>query len=177
MSKWDKVVEANAYEREIDAQIQALKLPLANQLKRLLEAQVKGFANHYVVQDRGQSKLTRDEHGNAILDWGHSMDPAAPPDAIRFRSGATLGFIISLREMADSSRLLSASFNLLLPSKVGLEFLRIHIEGKTPGDSVVKSRSHMHPGFQHVHVPFPVMDPRAILDRIAWEFVPKFRHE
>lgn len=178
MSRWNKDHQARAFEEELTAQLESLLLPNPNHFKRLLEQQIQELRNQRLIVSKQQSiEKISDEHNNVDLNLGHSMDEIAPPSALRFDTGATLGFIVTLRETQQGANLLSASFNLLLPAGVGLQFIRIHLEGKIPSDPISKSRSHIHPGFQNVHVPFPVMDPRTILDRIAFEFVPKFRHK
>ncbi len=179
MSGWNSIERAVEFETGVNAQIDALSLPNPRQYQRLLDLYLQDLVSCRILAGkRSRLRTLRDQFHNFVIDQGHwhGEPNESPVESLHFTDGAKLGFIITLRETPAGARLVEATFNLALPPTAGLKFLSIHIEAETPNDLLRKSRSHCHPGFQSIHLPFPVMEPRAILDRIAFEIVPKFKH-
>ena len=175
MKAWDRVRAAIEFEQVIDRHVENLILPSPNQLRRLLDQYLRDLSDKRLINGKPPAfKTYYDKYRNVILDLGHSNNETSESGMLKFSRGAKLGFIVTLQETSDGSRLLAASFNLLLPPTAGINFVRIHLEADTPADPLQKSRCHLHPGFQQVHVPFPIMEPRATLDRLVFELIPKF---
>ena len=178
MSAWNRLVRATDFEAGVNTQLDSLSLPSPRQYQRLLDLYLQDLVNCRILAGkRSRLRTHSDQFDNFVIDQGHWLgEPEeAPVESLHFTDGAKLGFIITLRETPAGSRLVEATFNLALPPKAGLKFLSIHIEAETSKDPLGKSRSHCHPGFQSIHLPFPIMEPRAILDRIGFEIVLKFR--
>ncbi len=179
MSEWNRLERATDFEAGVNTQLDSLSLPTPNQYTRLLDLYLQDLVScRILVGKRSRLRTHSDQSNNFVIDQGHwhGEPDEAPIESLHFTDGAKLGFIITLRGTPAGSRLVEAAFNLALPATAGLKFFRIHVEAETPNDHLQKSRSHCHPGFQSIHLPFPVMEPRAILDRIAFEIFPKFRH-
>ncbi len=117
-----------------------------------------------------------------VLDTGETQINAGPTvfhqgsaDCIQFRSGAQLAFGISLRVDAGRTKILSYRFHLQLLPSSGLHFVRIDLNPVPDDDDPLqRPRSHIHPGFENVHLPFPVMRPLEVLDRIFHVIEPAF---
>jgi hypothetical protein len=69
----------------------------------------------------------------------------------------------------------SYRFHLHLPPTSGLRFVRIDLNSYKEGhDQLHMPRSHVHPGFEGIHIPFPAMRPLEVLDRIFHVIEPHF---
>ena len=80
-----------------------------------------------------------------------------------------------LRFDGEASSLLAYRFYLRLPPSSGLPFFRIDLNlSKGNYDPLDQPRSHLHPGFENVHLPFPVLEPLAVLDRFVHVIEPYF---
>ena len=114
------------------------------------------------------------ENGDSQINAGPTIFKE-PCESIRFRSGAQLSFGITLRSDGRNARLLSYRFYLSLLPASGLRFVRIDLNApKDDYDPLHVPRCHLHPGFEGIHIPFPVMEPIAVLDRIVHVVEPHF---
>lgn len=155
-----------------------MDLPAPHELKRLIRVYLQDLTN--------RDRTTNGAHliSERTLENGDSQINAGPrtvkqnqqcEDCIQFRSGSQLSFGVTLRSNGKTSSLLAYSFYLKLPPGRGLGFLRIDLNGpKEYYDPLDQPRSHLHPGFENVHLPFPVLEPLAVLDRIVHVIEPHF---
>lgn len=130
-----------------------------------------------------RSYLQRERDAHRIRDGAHQLkrrdldtgETQINVDRVQFASGARLEFGITLRAEAGRTKLLSYKFHLELLPASGLKFLRIDLNfsGRTC-DPLRVPRSHLHPGFENIHLPFPVMRPLEVLDRIFHVIEPRF---
>lgn len=117
------------------------------------------------------------ENGDSQIDAGPTVFREPCNNCIHFRSGADLSFGITLRYDGDATTLVSYRFHLRLPPSSGLRFVRIDLNSsKKDYDALHMPRSHMHPGFEGIHIPFPAMRPLEVLDRIFHVIEPHFSH-
>ena len=96
---------------------------------------------------------------------------------VQFESGAQLSFGITFRENEVTGRteILSYRFHLQLLPASGLRFVRVDLNPLGgANDPLHVPRSHVHPGFERVHIPFPAMRPLEVLDRIFHVIEPAF---
>jgi hypothetical protein len=119
----------------------------------------------------------REENGDTLINAGPTIFREPCSACIQFTSGAQLKFGIALRFDGTKTTLLEYNFHLRLPDSSGLRFVRIDLNAPTGDyDPLHVPRSHMHPGFENIHLPFPVMQPLEILDRIVHVIEPHFTH-
>ncbi len=98
------------------------------------------------------------DNGDMEINAGPTIFPSPCESCIHFTSGAGLCFGITLRSADQGSKILAYRFYLQLPSRSGLSFLGFDLNPpKDDYDPLHQPRSHMHPGFEGIHIPFPVM--------------------
>ena len=122
-------------------------------------------------------KRRTDDNGDSLIDAGPRIVKQDQPCAncIQFQSGAQLAFGITLRSDGAKSSLLAYRFHIQLLPESGLQFVRIDLNSpKEHYDPLDQPRSHIHPGFENIHLPFPVLEPLAVLDRIVHVIEPRF---
>ncbi len=172
---WD----ANARARLLDERV-------AEELERIeLARDFHGQLRFYLqrMTDRGFCKKPRLEQlrtpeGHTRIGVGPPIYRAPCQDCLIFKSGARLSFGITLRADGSLNNLVSYRFHLQLLQSSGLQFVRIDLNDlNSPNrqyEPLEMPRSHIHPGFENVHVPFPVMHPLDVLDRIFHVIEPRF---
>jgi hypothetical protein len=171
--RWDSGAAAKSFDEKLAASLEAIQLPPAHEYFRRLqsylqrrtdERKIKGFA-HLLTHTIDENDLMEVFAGPTIYRPGRPC--------LEFSSGAKLSFAFTLRRQGEGSRLVSYRFDLRLPEKSGLKFMRIDLNGPNRGnDPLHVPRSHLHPGFPHIHIPFPVMTPLEVLDRIFFVVEP-----
>ena len=113
--------------------------------------------------------------GETQINAGPTVFRDPCESCVRFRSGAQLSFGVILRLRDGRTKLLAYRFHLELLSTSGLPFVRIELNpSKDDYDPLHMPRSHLHPGYKNVHVPYPVMRPLEVLDRIFYVIEPAF---
>jgi hypothetical protein len=117
----------------------------------------------------------RTEKGDTQINAGPTIFREPCETCIQFRSGAQLSFGITLRSDGTRTTLLSYRFYLSLLPASGLRFVRIDLNApKEDYDPLHMPRSHIHPGAEGIHIPFPAMRPLEVLDRIVHVIEPYF---
>jgi len=115
------------------------------------------------------------ENGDTQINAGPTIFREPCETCIQFPSGAQLSFGITLRFDGSQTTLLAYRFYLHLLPASGLRFIRIDLNSpKEDYDPLHLPRSHMHPGFEGIHIPFPAMRPLEILDRMIHVIEPHF---
>ena len=97
------------------------------------------------------------------------LDELACP-SIRFSSGCRLDFNIRLVKRQQGWMLHQFKFHLRLPRKVHM--VRIHLNTVPSREPHVVPRCHLHIGDSKAHIPFPLMNPRLILDLLCERIEP-----
>jgi hypothetical protein len=115
------------------------------------------------------------DNGDTQIDAGPTIFREPCENCIQFHSGAQLSFGITLGFDGARTSLLSFRFYLALLPSSGLRFVRIDLNGpKDIYDPLHMPRCHIHPGFEGIHIPFPVMTPLEVLDRLVHVVEPHF---
>ena len=172
---WDSAVAARSFDQRSAEHLNVLELPSPHEYFR----QIKWYLQR--MTDKGRVarcasllKQKTTEQGEAQIDAGPTIYRSSEA-CIRFSSGAELSFGITLRNELERSKLVAYRFHLELPPDSGLKFVRIDLNGpQNLYDPLQIPRSHIHPGFPHIHVPFPVMSPLEVLDRLFHVIEPHF---
>lgn len=167
----DPIETARRFDERCVADIEAIELPVAGRLHSEI--------HHYLQRKRDKGLVTTlpkvqqtQQGGEFLINVGPTSD--REQGGIVFNSGARLAIGITLRANQTGATLLSHRYRLDLPDAAGLKFIRIDLGQKENSNPLHVPRSHLHPGFENVHVPFPVMSPLDILDRIFEVIEPAF---
>jgi len=88
-------------------------------------------------------------------------DPTLPH--IKRNDGAWFDFAITVREGVNGLELLAYDFEIRLPAALGAPFLRFDLNLPGHANEVRELRCHLHPGFDDVLVPAPLMTPTELL--------------
>lgn len=88
-------------------------------------------------------------------------DPKLPH--IKRNDGAWFDFTITVREGVNGLELLAYDFEIRLPAALGAPFLRFDLNLPGHANEVRELRCHLHPGFDDVLVPAPLMTPTELL--------------
>ena len=114
-------------------------------------------------------------NGDVQIDAGPTVFKEPCGNCIHFRSGAELSFGVTLRHDGYKTTMLAYRFHIQLPLSSALEFIRIDLNPPRANyDPLHMPRSHMHPGYEGIHIPFPPMRPLEVLDRIVHVIEPHF---
>lgn len=113
------------------------------------------------------------ENGVATVNLGPSIDKGHTEQHFIFASGARLSFWLSLRGEKRNWRLLAYRFHLHLP-RAPFEFLRFDLNEKGHPEPLREPRCHVHLG-PNVRLPFLVLPPVDLLDRLFFVVEPAFR--
>ena len=173
---WNRAEAANALEARTEADLCSIDLPVPPECFREIRLYLQR------ITDTGRTKngvhvisFRTLENGDTQIDAGPTIFHEPCSNCIQFRSGAQLSFGITLRFDGVKTSLLSYRFYLHMLPQSGLKFIRIDLNPpKARYDPLHLPRSHMHPGFEGVHIPFPVMRPLEILDRLVHVIEPRF---
>jgi hypothetical protein len=145
-------------ETKAEAALAEMLLEPPDRLRRQLRAYL--FRN----VDYGRMKRTG-ENVPQLTTVQAGINELACPEA-EFPSGARLEFRIQLEEEQRGWLVKRFRFHLRLPRSRGLNMIRIHLNAEPSRDQLAVPRCHMHISGSRAHVPFPIMDPRLILDLI-----------
>ena len=173
---WDGAGAAKSLDARVAAELDRIELPPTRQFFSQLRFYLQRMTDRGRLTKgaRALSQLETAE-GHAQINVGPTIFRASCDDCIIFRSGAQLSFGITLRVDGSYSRLMAYRFHLNLLESSGLRFIRIDLNApKSDYDPMHMPRSHMHPGFEHVHIPFPAMHPMEVLDRVFHVIEPHF---
>ena len=168
--------DALAAARELDARVERDIAEMNLPAPKACFQEIRAYLQRMTDQRRITHPRIKDraEGSNSVILVGPSNQKGPDGSALEFSSGAQLSFGIKLRHEQGLTRLLAYRFHLLLPAG-GVKFMRIDLNQVTKGnDALQVPRSHIHVGFEHVHIPFPVLRPLEILDRIFHIFEPAF---
>jgi hypothetical protein len=174
--RWNCAQAATLLEARTEADLANIDLPHPHEYFGQLRIYLQR------ITDTGRTKngarlLSRKslENGDTQINAGPTIFREPCTSCIQFRSGAQLSFGITLRAGGARTSLLSYRFYLSLLHASGLGFVRIDLNAPTEGyDPLQMPRSHVHPGFEGIHIPFPVMGPLEVLDRIVHVIEPYF---
>jgi hypothetical protein len=159
--RWDAVAAARSLDDRVADDLDRVELPPAPHFTGQLRFYLQRMTDCGKLL-RGARSISQREtaEGYTQIDVGPTIYRATGDDCLILKSGARMSLGITLRIDGSSSRLLAYRFHLeLLPSS-GLRFVRIDLNApKSEYDPMHIPRSHIHPGFENVHVPFPAMHP------------------
>ncbi|MCC6394599.1 MAG: hypothetical protein IT167_28645 [Bryobacterales bacterium] len=174
---WDEAAAARSYEAKAAGDLESMDLPSPHecfkQIRTYLQRMCDTRRTKTGVRVLSQRTL---ENGDMQINAGPSIYRHPREGCVEFQSGAFLKFGATLRFHGVGSKLIVHSFHLQLEPTSRMEFVRIDLNDKEASNPLHVPRSHLHPGFQHVHIPFPVMRPLEILDRLVHVIEPAFRH-
>jgi hypothetical protein len=173
---WDRADAAKALEKRTSEDLENIEVPPPRGYFRDIRSYLQRVTDSGRTENgvRVLSYLDR-ENGDAQIEAGPTIFRAPCNGCILFRSGARLSFGITMRLDGSRTRLLSYRFYLHLPVTSGLRFVRIDLNSsRVSDDPLHMPRSHIHPGFEGIHIPFPVMQPLEVLDRIVHVIEPHF---
>ncbi len=173
---WDGAGAAKSLDAKVAAELDRIDLPPTQQFFGELRFYLQRMTDRGRLT-KGARSLSQLEtaEGHTQINVGPTIFRAPCENCLIFRSGAQLSFGITLRVDGSFSRLLAYRFHLNLIQSSGLRFIRIDLNTpKAEYDPMHMPRSHMHPGFEHVHIPFPAMHPMEVLDRIFHVIEPHF---
>jgi hypothetical protein len=172
---WDANEAAKLFDQKAAEYLDNLIIPSPTDFLRQLKSYLQRMMDKdWITEGVQHVKQKRAENGDILISAGPQIHKVDEP-SIRFFSGAQLSFGITLRDEIARSRLISYCFHLQLPLGSKLEFFRIDLNPpKDKYDPLDQPRSHMHPGFRGIHVPFPTMSPLEVLDRIFYVIEPHF---
>ena len=181
-SSWDYAAAARASEQRWTSLIETVSLPSPNVLVRQVRTYLQRMTDtgRVIRGPRSISHLVsvfQEDEGYVQINVGPTIFKEPCEDCIRFRSGAQLSFGLTVRQDNLGVRLISYRFYLDLLNTSGLRFVRIDLNPpKSEYDPLHIPRSHIHTGFEGIHLPFPVMHPLEVLDRIFHVIEPHFTH-
>jgi hypothetical protein len=173
---WNQVEAAKAFEARTATDVTSLGLPEPHEIYRQIRIYVQRMRDKERTKNGVRVLSHRDlGNGDTQINAGPTIYREPCETCIQFRSGAQLSFGITLRFDGKQTTLLSYRFYLSLQPASGLRFVRIDLNARNEAyDPLHEPRSHIHPGFEGVHIPFPVMGPIDILDRIVHVIEPHF---
>jgi len=173
---WDGVGAAKALEARTEADLASISLPHPHEyfskIRIYLQRMTDTGRTRNGVRVLSQRSL---QNGDTQINAGPTILRKPCESCIQFRSGAQLSFGVTLRFDGRQTTLLSYRFSLSLLPASGLRFVRIDLNApKEAYDPLHMPRCHIHPGFENIHIPFPVMEPIEVLDRIVHVIEPHF---
>ena len=173
---WDPLSAAKAQDARTSAELLRLGLPEPGEyvtdirfyLQRMTDrGRTLNGARLVAIQDAG--------NGTSLIEAGPTVFKEPCEQCILFRSGAKLSFGVTLRSDTRRSTMLAYRFHLQLLPASGLKFVRIDLNTASDvRNGLDQPRSHIHPGFEGIHIPFPLMSPLEVLDRIFRVIEPYF---
>ena len=177
MSVRDPNAIALAFEAKAEAYLRGLALPKPDAYYREIRNYLQRERDKGRIKTGHQSvRILKQQDGSTLINVGPSIYKNPCQECIQFQSTAELSLGITLSTQGSDTELLSYRFHLQLPERSGLSFVRIDLNGppKAGHDHLQVPRSHVHPGFEEAHIPFPVMTPLEVLDRIFHVIEPHF---
>jgi hypothetical protein len=93
---------------------------------------------------------------------------------VRLKSGSELRFSLTLQYGGEKSNcgLAVASYRLMIPGHPRCTLIRVEVEASSQTPRT-KSRSHAHVYPEALHIPFPAMEPIAVIEKLVYEFDPQ----
>ena len=173
---WNQAAAAEALEARTAADLLNIELPAPQECFREIRLYLQRTTDTGRIKNGVHVLSSRTlENRDTQINAGPTIFREPCRNCIQFLSGAQLTFGITLRFRDRKTTMLSCRFYLHLLPRSGLRFVRIDLNPpKVKYDSLHVPRSHMHPGFEGVHIPFPVMRPLEILDRLIHVIEPHF---
>lgn len=173
---WNRVQAALALEARTESELANIAFPPPHEYF----SQTRLYLQR--TTDTGRTRngvhlLSRHSAGNGDtqINAGPTIFREPCDNCIKFKSGAQLSFGVTLGLDGARTTLLAYRFYLSLLPASGLKFVRIDLNArKADYDPLQMPRCHIHPGFENVHIPFPVMSPIEVLDRIVHVIEPHF---
>jgi hypothetical protein len=174
--RWDRAAAAKDLEARTADDIAKIDLPAPHECFSEIRIYLQRATDNRQTRNGVHVLSQKREDGDTLINAGPTIFREPCPDCIQFASGAQLKFGITLRFDGVKTTLLAYSFHLQLLSSSGLRFVRIDLNRPSGNADPHMPRSHVHPGFENIHLPFPVMQPLEILDRIVHVIEPHFTH-
>jgi hypothetical protein len=176
VKQWDSASAAKALDARTAAEIDGFALAAPNDCLREIRVYLQRMTDlRKTTNGAHVLSIRQAENGDSQIDAGPTVFREPCINCIHFRSGADLSFGVTLRHRGGKTTLVSYRFHVQLLSSSGLRFIRIDLNPhKEVYDALRIPRSHMHPGFEGLHIPFPVMRPLEVLDRIFHVIEPHF---
>ncbi|GEM_PF-4955257 len=180
MNRIVAIDRARRHENSINQQLETLSLPQPERYRQALHKYIQSIDDSRALRAKPARLECNKSKGNFEISQG---PPILKPDSVGqliFKNNTQLAFTLTLRDTGSASILVAASYSLQLPeyqtavSTFRPGFFRIHLEAQTPLDPLQKSRSHFHPGLQHIHIPFPIMEPLAVLNFLIFEVMKNY---
>ena len=174
-SGWDSAKAAMAIDDRTNSDILKMELASPGVCLREIRSYLQRITDLRKTTNGAHLLWMMTKNGDTQIDAGPTLYKEPCGDCIHFRSGAELSFGITLRSDGSKSTILAYRFHIQLPNSSGLDFVRIDLNlAKEQYDPLHMPRSHMHPGHEGIHIPFPVMRPLEVLDRIVHVIEPHF---
>ena len=173
---WDRIGAAKALEARTEEDLAKILLPPPDEYFRKIRIYLQRLTDTGRTANGVHVLSRRSLHsGDSQINAGPTILKEPCESCIHFRSGAQLSFGVTLRSDGKQTTLLSYRFYLSLLPASGLRFVRIDLNApKDAYDPLHMPRCHIHPGFEGIHIPFPVMGPIEVLDRIVHVIEPHF---
>jgi hypothetical protein len=162
----DRAAEVEA---RTDQQAAAIVLPSFKEVS----ASVRAYLNWQNAHSRGKNTVDRILKASRSKDVGSislgpKFDKGPTAEHYYLDSKSRLSFGITLRESSAGCRVVAYRFHLELGTARRPTFYRFDLNDHTHASPLLEPRSHVHPGSDDIRLPFPVLKPLEILDRIFY---------
>jgi hypothetical protein len=154
----DLINLARMREAQSEAVLSKMLLESPSYLRRQLR--------HYISRQVDRGRMKRPDEGIPRLETFQGGLDQLSCERAEFYSGTWLSFKIELRQQQGGWALERFQFHVHLVER-RIHMVRIHLNNQTLHDPLAVPRCHLHIGGSKAHVPFPVMNPRLILDLIC----------
>jgi hypothetical protein len=172
---WNKATAAKALEASTTADLVKIDLPEPHECFREIRLYLQRMTDIGRTKNGVHVLSQVSENNDTQINAGPTIFREPCASCIHFSSGAQLSFGITFRLDGATTTLLSYRVHLHLLPGTGIRFVRIDLNPPNDDyDPLHVPRSHIHPGFEGIHIPFPVMTPLAVLDRIVHVIEPYF---
>ncbi len=160
---------AGELEARIERQVAEVVLPSFRQVLTSIRVYL---LNHNVETGNRNNvhKFLREKRVGdaALISFGPEFDKGPTESHYKLSSKIRLSFGITLREVNGGCKLISYRFHLHLGAARGPSFLRFDLNKGAHPNPLAEPRSHVHPGRDDIRLPFPVLRPLELLDRIFY---------
>ncbi len=103
-----------------------------------------------------------------IITVGPPFDKGPTESHFKMPFGARLSFGITLREGNGACSLIAYRFHIQMGGGSKPAFYRFDLNERRHDTPLVEPRCHVHPGRDDIRLPFPVLGPIEVLDRIFY---------
>jgi len=173
--RWERAVAARGLEARTADDIGKIDLPAPHEYFSEIRIYLQRMTDIGRTRNGAHVLAQKKENDDTLINAGPTMFREPCATCIQFTSGAQLKFGITLRFDGTRTTLLAYTFYLHLLASSHLSFVPIDLNPPSCSyDPLHIPRSHMHPGLENIHLPFPVMQPLEILDRIFHVIEPHF---